>query len=214
MADIPKRGRGRPKGATDGTRLAREVKTLQRQVRTAATIDPPAKVDTSAAADTGREVPPGRQPNGVRLRPEHQEEVRAKIQASVLVDRLHRHAIGTLDLSPTQIKAAEILLSKSISTLASTELTMINNNDKLSEREIMDKIGELIARDPRLLQVLQSRVSSGAGGVVVDVEPVAPTRPLDIVPDAPCVLCGGEGMPGGCIGCGADPADDTGGPIG
>lgn len=193
---------GRPAIGKPGARLLREVKTLQRQVRIASTIDPPTRIDPDDETDTGRDVAPGGA-RGKRLRPEHQEEVRAKIQASILVDRLHRHAVGTLDMTPTQIKAAEILLSKSISSLASTELTMINNNDKLSEGEIMTKIGELIAKNPALLQVLQSRAAGASSGEIVDAVEVE-------APGASCVLCGDEGMPGGCIGCGYDPAEDAG----
>lgn len=49
--------------------------------------------------------------------------VRSKIQASMIVRRLSRHVAGKLDLSPTQIAAARILLDKSVPSLSSTELT-------------------------------------------------------------------------------------------
>lgn len=58
-----------------------------------------------------------------RLRLRHQDEVRAKIQASQLINRLTNHALGDLDLSATQIRAIEILLKKSIPDLSSVELT-------------------------------------------------------------------------------------------
>lgn len=57
------------------------------------------------------------------LRPHHSDEVRSKIQASQLVNRLQNHANGKLDLSATQIRAAEILLKKSIPDLTATELS-------------------------------------------------------------------------------------------
>ena len=62
------------------------------------------------------------------LRPRHQDEVRTKIQASQLLNRLQNHALGKPDekpveLSTTQIKAIEILLRKTLPDLSSVELT-------------------------------------------------------------------------------------------
>lgn len=58
-----------------------------------------------------------------RLRPRHQDEVRAKIQASQLINRLSGHAFGEIEMTPSQIKAAEILLRKSVPDLQSVEMT-------------------------------------------------------------------------------------------
>lgn len=58
-----------------------------------------------------------------RLRPRHQDEVRAKIQASQLINRLTNHAFGEVELSTTQVKAIEILLKKSIPDLTAVDLT-------------------------------------------------------------------------------------------
>ena len=58
-----------------------------------------------------------------RLRLRHQDEIRAKIQASQLINRLTNHAFGEIDLTPTQIKAIEILLRKCVPDLAAVELT-------------------------------------------------------------------------------------------
>ena len=63
-------------------------------------------------------------PIGVR----HQEDVRRKIQSSQLINRLTNHAIGEIDLTPTQIKAIEILLRKSIPDLAAVQLSGDNEN--------------------------------------------------------------------------------------
>lgn len=60
---------------------------------------------------------------GVRLHPRHQQEVRAKIQASQIINRLQNHLDGEVELSSTQVKAAEILLRKSIPDLSATELS-------------------------------------------------------------------------------------------
>ncbi len=58
-----------------------------------------------------------------RLRLRHQDEVRAKIRASQLINRLTDHAFGQIDLKPSQIKAIEILLKKSIPDLQAVELS-------------------------------------------------------------------------------------------
>jgi hypothetical protein len=59
-----------------------------------------------------------------RLRPYHQDEIRAKIQASQLINVLQNHALGNgEDLSPTRMKAIEILLRKSLSDLSSVQVS-------------------------------------------------------------------------------------------
>lgn len=57
-----------------------------------------------------------------RLRARHQDEIRAKIQASQLINRLTDHANGKIDLTTTQVKAIEILLRKSVADLSSVEI--------------------------------------------------------------------------------------------
>jgi hypothetical protein len=51
----------------------------------------------------------------------HDDETRAKIQASQLINRLTDHALGTVELSQTQVRAVEILLKKSLPDLTSVE---------------------------------------------------------------------------------------------
>ena len=58
-----------------------------------------------------------------RLRKNHQDDVREKIQAINIVSRLMGHFEGTVELSPTQLKAGEILLKKSLPDLSATELS-------------------------------------------------------------------------------------------
>lgn len=60
-----------------------------------------------------------------RLRAKHQDEVRAKIQASQLVNVLQNHALGEdeKEMTPSRLKAIEILLRKSLPDLSSTEIT-------------------------------------------------------------------------------------------
>ena len=58
-----------------------------------------------------------------RLRARHQDEVREKIRASQLINRLTDHAFGKVELSQTQVRAIEILLKKSIPDLSSVALS-------------------------------------------------------------------------------------------
>ena len=60
-----------------------------------------------------------------RIRKKHQEETRARIQTSQLINRLQNHALGTevYELKQSQLRAIEILLKKSLPDLQSTEIT-------------------------------------------------------------------------------------------
>jgi hypothetical protein len=54
----------------------------------------------------------------------HQEDVRKKIQVSQLLNVLQNHALGiSEDLSPTRMKAIEILLRKSMPDMASVTVS-------------------------------------------------------------------------------------------
>ena len=53
----------------------------------------------------------------------HQADVRSKIQASQLINRLTDHALGEVELSATQVRAIEILLKKTIPDLSAVELS-------------------------------------------------------------------------------------------
>ena len=54
----------------------------------------------------------------------HQADVRAKIQVGQLVKTLQEHALNAKgDISPSRMKAIEILLRKSMPDLQSMELT-------------------------------------------------------------------------------------------
>jgi len=49
------------------------------------------------------------------------EKWREKIQSSMLVDRLVKHAVGEIEMTATQIKAADILLKKVAPDLKAVE---------------------------------------------------------------------------------------------
>ena len=59
----------------------------------------------------------------------HQEDVRKKIQVSQLLNVLQNHALGVNDdeISPTRMKAIEILLRKSMPDMASVTISGDSN---------------------------------------------------------------------------------------
>jgi len=64
-----------------------------------------------------------------RLNKLHTEEIRLKIKASQLVNVLQDHALsGKGDISPTRMKAIEILLRKSVPDLSSIQLSGDESN--------------------------------------------------------------------------------------
>lgn len=59
-----------------------------------------------------------------RLNKLHTDEIRAKIQASQLINVLQKHALtGEGEIPPTRLKAIEILLRKSVPDLSAVTLS-------------------------------------------------------------------------------------------
>ena len=52
-----------------------------------------------------------------RLNKRHSEEVRAKIQASVIIDRLQKCVSGEIEMTAIQVSAANALLDRSVPKL-------------------------------------------------------------------------------------------------
>lgn len=76
-----------------------------------------------------------------RLRKTHQDDVRLKIQASQIINRLQAHLSGEVELSATQLRAAEILLKKSVPDLSAIELSNPEDEDfrvSVVTRQIVD----------------------------------------------------------------------------
>jgi hypothetical protein len=67
------------------------------------------------------------QPRGfdvpARINKMHSEQVRAKIQASALLTRLHSCAMGDIELTPTQLNAINSLLDRSVPKLSQIQHT-------------------------------------------------------------------------------------------
>lgn len=58
-----------------------------------------------------------------KLNPRHQQLIRDKINAALLVEKLQQCALDGLELTSQQMKAIEILLKKSVPDLQSIEMT-------------------------------------------------------------------------------------------
>lgn len=79
-----------------------------------------------------------------RLRKGHQDEIRSKIQTSQLINRLTEHALNGLELSPTQVRAIEVLLKKSVPDLQAIQLSGDEDNpvEIVTRIELIDGDGE------------------------------------------------------------------------
>lgn len=55
------------------------------------------------------------------------EEAREKIKTTQLINRLQNHALGTCDMSQTQVRAVEILLKKRMPDLSSVAIGQDEN---------------------------------------------------------------------------------------
>ncbi len=76
------------------------------------------------SAREGIEHPEGLEMAGRPMNKLHQEDVRKKIQASQLINVLQNHALGDSgEISPSRMKAIEILLRKSVADLSAISLT-------------------------------------------------------------------------------------------
>ncbi len=62
------------------------------------------------------------------LNPARAEEIRQKIKATLIINKLENHALGQEEMSATQITAALGLLKKCVPDLAAIELS--GNEDK------------------------------------------------------------------------------------
>jgi hypothetical protein len=62
------------------------------------------------------------------------ERLRAKIKAGMILDRLKKHVLGEDEMSATQIRAAEILLNKTLPNLQQTDSNVNVTGDLIIER--------------------------------------------------------------------------------
>jgi len=52
----------------------------------------------------------------------HDEQTRAKIQAAQIINRLHGHVMGEVELNAAQVSSAKVLLGKVLPDLAAMQL--------------------------------------------------------------------------------------------
>ncbi len=77
-----------------------------------------------------------------RIHKRHSDAIRAKIQSSNIITRLQKHFDGEVELSQTQLSAANTLLDRSVPKLS--QIQHVGDEDKpiafeLIERVIVDK---------------------------------------------------------------------------
>lgn len=70
----------------------------------------------------------------------HDENTRLKIKTSQLINRLSDHAFGKVDLAPTQVRAIEVLLKKTIPDLSQVDasVSVTRQPENMSDAELAD----------------------------------------------------------------------------
>ena len=74
------------------------------------------------------------------------ENTRLRIKTSMIQERLEKHILGEVEMTATQVRAAEILLNKTLPNLSAVELSgEINTGDtnSLTESEILARLDSL-----------------------------------------------------------------------
>ena len=109
---------------------------------------------------------------------EQREAWKDRIQPGKLLAKLEAHMDGKVELSASQIKAAEVVLDRLVPRLSSIEQTEVNEMDALSREDILRRIQALLQSDPTLLPelvALQAREVKDAPATVAVVQP-GPTK--------------------------------------
>lgn len=71
----------------------------------------------------------------IRKKLTHDQKTREKIQTSQIINRLVNHIDGTVEMKSTQIRAAEILLNKTLPNLQATTIAGDQDNPLLLSSE-------------------------------------------------------------------------------
>ena len=69
----------------------------------------------------------------------YQEKLRMKIKSGQILDRLVKHISGEVEMTPSQVTAATVLLRKVMPDLASTEI----KQDATTYRDTLSRIAEM-----------------------------------------------------------------------
>lgn len=116
MDEPKKRGRGRPSSTPDAVRM-RE----QRARRSISRADRAVQISEYSA-----------------------REIRARIDTHGVIRRLEQCLDGTVELSPSQVRAAAILLDRTLPVLSSQELHHHDETAALSEPELLARLRSLL----------------------------------------------------------------------
>jgi len=81
------------------------------------------------------------------------------INASKIVSRFQKHMDGDLELTPTQIRAGEILLDRALPKLSAVEQTVIDPAASMSEAEILAQLMDLARKHPQIIRKLQAQMT-------------------------------------------------------
>lgn len=68
------------------------------------------------------------------------EAARSRIQVSKIVDQLQAFVMGEIELDGSKVKAAEILLNKTLPALSASELTAVVEDKRSATQETIDLI--------------------------------------------------------------------------
>ena len=82
------------------------------------------------------------------------EKHKLQIQATEIFQRVVKAAKGEVEMNSNQVRAAELVLSKTMPNLASVEQTILNNDDAKSMEQIKEELKTLIQSNPDLVKEL------------------------------------------------------------
>lgn len=91
------------------------------------------------------------------------EAIRERIQVGMLVTQLEKASKGEVDLSPTQVSAAKILLDKALPSLQAIETSAKEQFSELSDDELREQVRALITLHPWLLNEFRPGIQGDAG---------------------------------------------------
>jgi hypothetical protein len=101
-----------------------------------------------------------------RLNRKHQDDVRAKIQSSQLINVLQRHVFEGTELKKSQVSAAIALLRKTLPDLTQVDAAVLTAH--VTPRELSDaELTELVTSNDQ-------QDGSGAGAVEQEICPALP----------------------------------------
>jgi hypothetical protein len=80
------------------------------------------------------------------------ENVRAAIKVGNIINRLQKAAMGEVEMTPTQLNAAKLLLDKTLPSLCATEISQ--PEPQRTREELVETLQSMVRANPELLDVL------------------------------------------------------------